>query len=29
MHIALTYVESETFRELILYIAPGLERYLV
>jgi hypothetical protein len=29
MHIALTCVESDTFREWVLYVAPGLEVYLV
>ena len=29
MHIALTCVESETFRDWVLYIAPGLKDYLV
>jgi hypothetical protein len=29
MHIALMCVESDTFRELILYIAPSLEIYLI
>jgi hypothetical protein len=29
MHIALTCVESDTFRDWVLYMAPGLEVYLV
>jgi hypothetical protein len=29
MHIAFTCVESETFRDWVLYVAPGLEKYLV
>jgi hypothetical protein len=29
MYIALSYVESETFRDWVLYITPGLESYLV
>jgi hypothetical protein len=29
MHIALSCVESDTFRDWILYIAPGLDSYLV
>jgi hypothetical protein len=29
MHITLTYVESDTFRDWVLYVAPGLEAYLV
>jgi hypothetical protein len=29
MHIALTCVESDAFRDWVLYIAPGLETYLV
>lgn len=29
MHIALTCVESDTFQDWVLYIAPGLEVYLV
>jgi hypothetical protein len=29
MHIALSCVESDTFRDWVLYITPGLESYLV
>jgi hypothetical protein len=29
MYIALTCVESETFRDWVLYIALGLKEYLV
>jgi hypothetical protein len=29
MHIALTCVESDAFRDWVLYVAPGLESYLV
>jgi hypothetical protein len=29
MHVALTIVEHETFRELILYIYPALNKVLV
>jgi hypothetical protein len=29
IYIILTYIESDTFRELILYIASSLEIYLI
>jgi hypothetical protein len=29
MHIALYYVESESFRAWVLYVAPTLDKYLV
>jgi hypothetical protein len=29
MHIALTCVESETFRDWVLYVVPALDKYLV
>ena len=29
IHITLGYVESETFRDWVLYITPGLESYLI
>jgi hypothetical protein len=29
MHIALTCVESDTFRDWVVYISPTLESYLV